>query len=142
MNNRCRLADEIKWLYSYSPSREARPCCGRVNRGVAILGNTLYMGTIDAHWSRSTRNRRAALGQGGRRPGAGYAMTHAPLIVKDKVIVGTAGGEYGIRGFIAAYRCGDRQGSLALLHHSRVRASRATKPGRAIRGSTAARRSG
>ena len=30
-------------------------------------------------------------------------MTHAPLIVKDKVIVGTAGGEYGIRGFIAAY---------------------------------------
>jgi len=40
---------EIKWLYSYSPSREARPCCGRVNRGVSILGNTLYMGTIDAH---------------------------------------------------------------------------------------------
>ncbi len=40
---------EIKWLYSYSPSREARVCCGRVNRGVAILGNTLYMGTIDAH---------------------------------------------------------------------------------------------
>ncbi len=40
---------EIKWLYSYSPSREARPCCGRVNRGVAILGNTLFMGTIDAH---------------------------------------------------------------------------------------------
>ena len=37
------------------------------------------------------------------KPEAGYAMTHAPLIVKDKVIVGTAGGEYGIRGFIAAY---------------------------------------
>ena len=34
---------------------------------------------------------------------AGYAMTHAPLVVKDKVIVGTAGGEFGIRGFIAAY---------------------------------------
>ena len=34
---------------------------------------------------------------------AGYAMTHAPLIVKDKVIVGTAGGEFGIRGFIAAF---------------------------------------
>jgi alcohol dehydrogenase (cytochrome c) len=34
---------------------------------------------------------------------SGYALTHAPLVVKDKVIVGTAGGEYGIRGFIAAY---------------------------------------
>src|SRR5260370_30960275 len=40
---------EIKWIYSYSPSREARPCCGRVNRGVAILGSTLFMATIDAH---------------------------------------------------------------------------------------------
>ena len=52
-------------------------------------------------------------------PAAGYAITHAPLVVKDKVIVGVAGGEYGIRGFIAAYRRQDRQGSLALLHHSR-----------------------
>ena len=34
---------------------------------------------------------------------AGYAITHAPLVIKDKVIVGTAGGEFGIRGFIAAY---------------------------------------
>jgi len=34
---------------------------------------------------------------------SGYALTHAPLVVKDKVIVGTAGGEFGIRGFIAAY---------------------------------------
>ena len=37
------------------------------------------------------------------KPEAGYAMTHAPLIIKDKVIVGTAGGEFGIRGFIAAF---------------------------------------
>jgi alcohol dehydrogenase (cytochrome c) len=40
---------QLKWLYSYTPSADARPCCGRVNRGVAILGNTLYMVTIDAH---------------------------------------------------------------------------------------------
>ena len=38
-----------------------------------------------------------------RRPEAGYALTPAPLVVKDKVIVGPAGGEYGIRGFIAAF---------------------------------------
>ena len=37
------------------------------------------------------------------KPEAGYAITHAPLVVKDKVIVGVAGGEFGIRGFIAAY---------------------------------------
>jgi glucose dehydrogenase len=41
------------WMYSYRPSTEARPCCGRVNRGVAILGDTLFMGTIDGIWSRS-----------------------------------------------------------------------------------------
>ncbi len=33
----------------------------------------------------------------------GYSVTHAPLVVKDKVIVGVGGGEYGIRGFVAAY---------------------------------------
>jgi alcohol dehydrogenase (cytochrome c) len=45
---------EVKWLYSYLPGRDARPCCGRVNRGVAILGNTLFMATIDATFSPST----------------------------------------------------------------------------------------
>ena len=95
---------EIKWLYSYSPSREARPCCGRVNRGVAILGNTLYMGTIDAHLvAVNARTGELVWDKAVARPERGYALTHAPLIVKDKVIVGTAGGEYGIRGFIAAF---------------------------------------
>ena len=37
------------WTFPYTPAPEARACCGRVNRGVAILGDTLYMGTIDAH---------------------------------------------------------------------------------------------
>src|SRR5262245_14128908 len=35
------------WIYDYKPRSTARPCCGRVNRGLAILGNTLFMGTID-----------------------------------------------------------------------------------------------
>ena len=39
----------IFWIYSYSPAPQARLCCGRVNRGLAILGDTLFMGTIDAH---------------------------------------------------------------------------------------------
>src|SRR6516225_5260669 len=37
------------WVYSHRPAPESRPCCGRINRGVAILGDTLFMGTIDAH---------------------------------------------------------------------------------------------
>jgi len=39
----------IFWTYAYNPSPKSRTCCGRVNRGLAILGDTLFMGTIDAH---------------------------------------------------------------------------------------------
>src|SRR5450631_3908833 len=80
---------EIKWLYSYSPSREARVCCGRVNRGVAILGNTVYMGTIDAHLvALNARTGMLLWDKEVAKPEAGYSITHAPLVVKDKVIVG------------------------------------------------------
>ena len=97
----------VFWRYAYDPSSEARPCCGRVNRGLGILGETLFMATIDAKliaidavtgrpvWQRAIAD-----------PSLGYAMTLAPLVVKDKVIVGVAGGEYGIRGFISAYDAG------------------------------------
>src|SRR5271165_5977275 len=43
------VTGRVFWTYPYTPSAEARPCCGRVNRGLAVLGNTLFMGTIDAH---------------------------------------------------------------------------------------------
>ena len=57
----------IFWIYSYRPSQESRPCCGRVNRGVAILGDTLFMGTIDGHLvARRCEERPAALGRRGR----------------------------------------------------------------------------
>ena len=94
----------VFWEYEYTPAQTSRPCCGRVNRGVAILGDTLFMGTIDAQliaidaisgqpiWQTSVAD-----------PEAGYALTLSPLVVKDKVVVGIAGGEYGIRGFISAY---------------------------------------
>ena len=36
------------WRYQYNPSVDSRPCCGRVNRGLAMLGNTLFMATIDS----------------------------------------------------------------------------------------------
>jgi len=94
----------IYWTYSYTPSPDARPCCGRVNRGLAILGDTLFMGTIDAHLvAIDAKNGKPLWNTTVAKAESGYALTHAPLIVKDKVIIGTAGGEYGIRGFIAAY---------------------------------------
>jgi len=95
----------VFWVYSYTPSTLARLCCGRVNRGLAILGQALFMGTIDGRllaidakhgglvWSAAV---------GGARPEAGYGFTLAPLVVKDKVIVGSIGGEYGVRSFLAA----------------------------------------
>jgi alcohol dehydrogenase (cytochrome c) len=96
----------IFWVTRYTPSQDARPCCGRLNRGLAILGDTLYMGTIDAHLLAIDAKNGHVLWNvqpAGASPASGYAYTHAPLVVKDKVIMGVAGGEYGIRGFIAAF---------------------------------------
>jgi alcohol dehydrogenase (cytochrome c) len=98
------VTGRIFWIYSYSPAPQARLCCGRVNRGLAILGDTLFMGTIDAHIvAVDAKNGHLLWNTKVADPLAGYAITLAPLVVKDKVIVGTAGGEYGIRGFLAAY---------------------------------------
>ena len=94
----------IFWVFEHVPSRSARPCCGRVNRGVAILGDTLFMATIDAQLVAIDAISGSLIWQTAvGEPEKGYAMTLAPLIVKDKVIVGVAGGELGIRGYIAAY---------------------------------------
>jgi alcohol dehydrogenase (cytochrome c) len=94
----------IFWVYSHRPSQLARLCCGRVNRGLAILGETVFMGTIDGHLiAVDAKSGRLVWDVKISRPEAGYSLTLAPLVVKDKVIVGPAGGEYGIRGFLAAY---------------------------------------
>ena len=62
------------------------------------------MGTIDAHLvALDAKSGKPIWNVEVAKAASGYALTHAPLVVKDKVIVGTAGGEYGIRGFIAAY---------------------------------------
>ena len=92
------------WMYSPRLSPLARVCCGRVNRGLAILGETLFMGTIDGHLiAIDAKSGRPVWDVALSKPELGYSFTMAPLIVKDKVIMGPAGGEYGIRGFIAAF---------------------------------------
>jgi alcohol dehydrogenase (cytochrome c) len=92
------------WVYHYNVSPAARLCCGIVNRGVAILGDMLFMATVDAHLvAIDAKNGHTLWNVKVADAAAGYAMTLAPLVVKDKVLIGIAGGEYGIRGFISAY---------------------------------------
>jgi alcohol dehydrogenase (cytochrome c) len=94
----------VFWIYRYYASPDVKPCCGSVNRGLAILGDTLFLATLDAHLvALDAKTGRPLWNTKVADASAGYAMTVAPLVVKDKVIVGVAGGEFGIRGFIAAY---------------------------------------
>jgi len=94
----------VFWIYRYFPSQDVKPCCGSVNHGLAMLGDTLFLATLDAHLvALDAKTGRPLWNTPVANPNAGYAMTLAPLVVKDKVIVGVAGGEFGIRGFIAAY---------------------------------------
>ena len=93
------------WTYLHKPAAgTVNPCCGNLTRGVAILGDKLFLATLDAQmiainaktgkeiWKTDVADYKQQ-----------YAMTVAPLVVKDKVITGVAGGEHGIRGFIVAY---------------------------------------
>jgi alcohol dehydrogenase (cytochrome c) len=94
----------VFWTYHHEPAPEARTCCGRVNRGLAILGDTLYMGTVDAHLlaidAKSGKLLWDSVVADARR---NFSITMSPNVFKDKVIVGTAGGDMGIRGYIAAF---------------------------------------
>jgi len=92
------------WIYRYTPAADRVVCCGANNRGLAILGNTLFMATLDAQLiAIDAKSGRKLWQTEVATTKAGYSMTLAPLVVKDKVIVGVGGGEYGIRGFVAAY---------------------------------------
>lgn len=94
----------IFWIYKYPGATDYKVCCGANNRGLAMLGNTLFMGTLDAHLvAIDARTGRPLWNVAVAEFARGYSVTLAPLAVKDKVVVGVGGGEYGIRGFIAAY---------------------------------------
>jgi alcohol dehydrogenase (cytochrome c) len=95
---------QVQWTKPYPVATTARACCGRVNRGLGILGDTLFMGTLDGHLlAINAKDGRTLWNVAVGRPEAGYSLTHAPLVIKDTVIAGPAGGEYGIRGFLAAF---------------------------------------
>ncbi len=83
-------------------------CCGAFNRGVAVMGSRVFVATLDSYLvaldamtGRKLWETKVAEAQDG------YSMTGAPLVIGDRVVVGVAGAEYGIRGFIAAFSVED-----------------------------------
>ncbi len=93
------------WAYSYTPDPAARNCCGKLSRGLAVAGDTVFLASFDARMIAidAKTGRELWKTEPAGDPKDGYAFTVAPLVVKDKVIAGTAGGEFGVRGFIAAW---------------------------------------
>src|SRR2546423_11623416 len=92
------------WIYQHQVPSDIRPCCGHVNRGLAILGDKVFLGTLDAHViALDTKTGNVIWDVSAVDYKQGYSFTSAPLVVKNLVILGVSGGEYGIRGFIDAY---------------------------------------
>jgi len=92
------------WQYQRALPGDIRPCCGRVNRGLAILGDKVFMGTLDSHViALDTKTGNVVWDVTAADYTKGYSFTLAPLVIKNLVLVGISGGEYGIRGFIDAY---------------------------------------
>jgi len=93
------------WRYRRElPSTGLTACCGLVNKGFAVLGDKLYMTTLDAHLlAFDMRTGKIVCDVTMEDYKNGYASTIAPLVVKDKVIAGVAGGEFGCRCFLDAY---------------------------------------
>ena len=100
---------KAKWTYDPRVPRERAYffCCDVVNRGVAVHSGKVYVGTLDGRlialdqltgspvWSVQTTD-----------PAKAYSITAAPVIARDKVVIGNAGSEYGARGYITAYDAG------------------------------------
>ncbi len=110
---------EQKWMYNAmnDPITASHLCCGAHNRGLALADGKLILASNDAHLialdpltgKEIWKTKVAEISQW-------YSFTMAPRIAGDKVVIGTAGGEYFIRGFVAAFNLKD--GSLAWKFHT------------------------
>ena len=99
---------EEYWHYKHKLGPIVTVCCGNNNRGVAIAEGTLYMGTIDAKLVALDAKTGKLLWETQiADPDKGYSETMAPAYVDGKVLIGTNGGEYGIRGFVKAFDAKD-----------------------------------
>ncbi|HET8876761.1 MAG TPA: PQQ-binding-like beta-propeller repeat protein, partial [Casimicrobiaceae bacterium] len=95
---------EEYWHYKHKMGPITTFCCGPNNRGVAIDGDRLFMGTLDAKLVALDAKTGKVLWETQiADPDKGYSETMAPTVVEGKVLIGTNGGEYGIRGFVKAF---------------------------------------
>jgi alcohol dehydrogenase (cytochrome c) len=92
------------WSYRRPAAKDVRSCCGPVNRGPAVLDDALFFVTFDANLvALDLKTGKVRWEVKVADPATGHSMTVAPLAVKDKIVVGISGGEFGIRGFLDAY---------------------------------------
>jgi alcohol dehydrogenase (cytochrome c) len=92
------------WSYRSSPPSKLDLCCGPVNRGFAALGNKLFKVNLEGTLLAMDAKSGAVLWETQMEDyRKGYSATAAPIIVKNLVVTGMAGAEYGTRGFIDAY---------------------------------------
>ena len=98
------VTGEEFWHYKHKPGPVTTFCCGPNNRGVAVSGDKLYMGTLDAKLvALDSKTGKKLWETEIADPEKGYSETMAPVVVDGKVLIGTNGGEYGIRGFVKAF---------------------------------------
>lgn len=106
-----------KWHYKHDMGLITTYCCGPNNRGVFPYGDMVYMGTLDAKLvALNAKTGKKVWETEIADPELGYSETMAPTVVDGKVLIGTNGGEYGIRGFVKAYDT--ETGKLLWTFHS------------------------
>ena len=95
---------EQYWHYKHKMGPITTYCCGPNNRGVAVYNDKVYMGTLDSKLVALDAKTGSLIWQTDiADPTLGYSETMAPTAVNGKILIGTNGGEYGIRGFVRAY---------------------------------------
>jgi alcohol dehydrogenase (cytochrome c) len=99
---------EMIWHYKHPMGPITTFCCGPNNRGVAVYGDKVYLGTLDAKLvALDAKTGKPVWEQQVGDAELGYSETMAPTAVNGKILIGTNGGEFGIRGFVKAYDAND-----------------------------------
>ncbi len=102
-----KTGEEI-WHYKPKLGPVTTFCCGPNNRGVAVYEDRVYLGTLDAKLvALDAKTGSVVWQQQVGDPEKGYSETMAPTAVDGKILIGTNGGEYGIRGFVKAFDAKD-----------------------------------
>ena len=111
------------WHHKHDMGPITTYCCGPNNRGVAVYGDMVYFGTLDAQLvALDAKTGKQVWATQIADPELGYSETMAPTVVNGKVLIGTNGGEYGVRGFLKAYDW--KSGELLWTFHTTAEDSR------------------